>query len=509
MKKTITNITLAITAIVLMGFNQVNAQAQRRTNNGRNAFLSQLHVAMQPNYASNNNTNSLGKKATKQRLDSIVSEKYNTTTSSYGKGSKSLYTYDFNGRILSSVQNIWNDTFSKWQNEYKSVSAYNTQGYRTLSEDYNSWDRANNQWQYAYKNEYTFDNKGNQTSNIYYNWDVASQTFSISQKSKTNFILNSNEKPTISYDSSWNTNTNTYNLGSKTEYTYDANGNRTLELRYYFDGTTWNPNYKTEYTYNANNKVLVELNSNFNNGNWTQSSKNEYVYDANGNTTSRISNYSWNAQTNNWDNGSKDTYTFDANNNQTSRSYASWNSTTKLWENVDKTEFTYEGNGNLTNVSSLNWDKNTNQWVNGSKFQYNYNNSYAAADIVWDLGSLFFKHMVTGGTGQKWINNSWVNDGKFTAYYSANNFNSINESEISSTNVFPNPTSGTITIAANQSIETINVFDISGKLVHSQTNNSKQNNVEIDLSALNNGIYFIHAQTETGEVSKSKVVVSK
>jgi len=117
--------------------------------------------------------------------------------------------------------------------------------------------------------------------------------------------------------------------------------------------------------------------------------------------------------------------------------------------------------------------------------------------------------MITGATAQKWVNNAWVNDIKYTFYYSANNFNGVKENGLTSTNIFPNPTSGIVTIAANQALETIHVFDVSGKLVHSQTNITKQNNVEIDLSALNNGIYFIHAQTENGEVSKSKVVVSK
>ena len=191
MKNTITKITLAITALVLLGFNQVSAQAQRTTNNGRNAFLNQLHFASQPINSNNNSASSLGKKITKQRLDSLVSEKYNTTTNSYGNGSKSYSTYDFNGRILTSTSISWNDTFSTWQNGYKGIYAYNTQGYRTLNENYDSWDRANSKWQYGYKNEYTFDNKGNQTSDVYYSWDMASQTFSISQKSKTNFILNS------------------------------------------------------------------------------------------------------------------------------------------------------------------------------------------------------------------------------------------------------------------------------------------------------------------------------
>jgi len=75
--------------------------------------------------------------------------------------------------------------------------------------------------------------------------------------------------------------------------------------------------------------------------------------------------------------------------------------------------------------------------------------------------------------------------------------------------VYPNPTTGIITIAANQSIETIHIFDVTGKLVYNQTNNTKQNNLEVDLTSLNNGIYFIHAQTANGKFSNSKIVVSK
>jgi alpha-tubulin suppressor-like RCC1 family protein len=74
--------------------------------------------------------------------------------------------------------------------------------------------------------------------------------------------------------------------------------------------------------------------------------------------------------------------------------------------------------------------------------------------------------------------------------------------------VYPNPTSGIVTISTNQTVASIDVFDVTGKLVHSQ-NNIKQHNSSIDLSQLSNGIYFINVQTENGGVSKSKVVVSK
>jgi hypothetical protein len=75
--------------------------------------------------------------------------------------------------------------------------------------------------------------------------------------------------------------------------------------------------------------------------------------------------------------------------------------------------------------------------------------------------------------------------------------------------IYPNPTSGIVSISSNQTIANIEVFDVTGKLVYTQQNNNNQTNLEIDLSALSNGIYLIHAQNNFGGISIRKLVVSK
>ncbi|MCF8429829.1 MAG: FG-GAP-like repeat-containing protein [Bacteroidia bacterium] len=86
----------------------------------------------------------------------------------------------------------------------------------------------------------------------------------------------------------------------------------------------------------------------------------------------------------------------------------------------------------------------------------------------------------------------------------------VNEvNKINHISIYPNPTSGIVTISSNQTIVNIEVFDVTGKAVFSQQNNSHQTNLEIDLSALSNGIYFINVQNNFGGISKSKLVVSK
>ncbi len=85
----------------------------------------------------------------------------------------------------------------------------------------------------------------------------------------------------------------------------------------------------------------------------------------------------------------------------------------------------------------------------------------------------------------------------------------IQEKEMPSTNVYPNPSNGIVTINSNQDIANVNIYDITGKAVHNQEYTNKLNQTEIDLSAINNGIYFIAVQSSNGETSKSKIVLAK
>jgi hypothetical protein len=86
---------------------------------------------------------------------------------------------------------------------------------------------------------------------------------------------------------------------------------------------------------------------------------------------------------------------------------------------------------------------------------------------------------------------------------------SVNEIKNTYLSIFPNPSNGIVSINSNQDIANINVFDITGKAVLNQEYTNKLNQAEIDLSALNNGIYFIAVQSSNGEISKSKIVLAK
>ena len=84
------------------------------------------------------------------------------------------------------------------------------------------------------------------------------------------------------------------------------------------------------------------------------------------------------------------------------------------------------------------------------------------------------------------------------------NFNILNSE--SSISVFPNPTTGIVNIIShNTKIESISVFDISGKTLQ---NNASFAGTTLDLSWLSNGIYFVKIQTPSEQVTH-KIIIQK
>ena len=88
-----------------------------------------------------------------------------------------------------------------------------------------------------------------------------------------------------------------------------------------------------------------------------------------------------------------------------------------------------------------------------------------------------------------------------------------NEFDLNATivSIAPNPTKGNITISADQAIETIYVKNIEGQIVMDQIilqrNENSINKIDLDLSSLINGIYFVQS-TVGSKTSVYKVVKS-
>lgn len=79
---------------------------------------------------------------------------------------------------------------------------------------------------------------------------------------------------------------------------------------------------------------------------------------------------------------------------------------------------------------------------------------------------------------------------------------SISEIEAVEFSLFPNPSAGIIHLQTSETIESVDILDISGKLVLSEENPS----TTLDVSRLNSGNYFIQVTTEMG-VGTEKLIV--
>ena len=84
-----------------------------------------------------------------------------------------------------------------------------------------------------------------------------------------------------------------------------------------------------------------------------------------------------------------------------------------------------------------------------------------------------------------------------------NNPAAISNNRIKGFNYYPNPVNNTLNLSAQDNIEKINIYNISGQEVMNITPNSLQ--TQVDMSRLQNGIYFVKAQIN-GQLTAFKVV---
>ena len=80
----------------------------------------------------------------------------------------------------------------------------------------------------------------------------------------------------------------------------------------------------------------------------------------------------------------------------------------------------------------------------------------------------------------------------------------IDNLELNDLSIFPNPTSSFLTIKSNKLISPISIYDITGKLVLQNKGNS--NEIILDISNLNSGLYFIKSNSQNSSIRKRFIV---
>ena len=81
----------------------------------------------------------------------------------------------------------------------------------------------------------------------------------------------------------------------------------------------------------------------------------------------------------------------------------------------------------------------------------------------------------------------------------------INELSKENVTIYPNPNKGEFSVTNSSDIINLNITDVQGKVVHSM-NDINLNNVEIDITDLEKGMYLINVETVNGTVTETVVV---
>jgi len=72
--------------------------------------------------------------------------------------------------------------------------------------------------------------------------------------------------------------------------------------------------------------------------------------------------------------------------------------------------------------------------------------------------------------------------------------------------VYPNPTHGILTIVSNSVFNQISIYNTLGQVVFVAVSITEEKETIIDISNLNQGIYFIKIKNKTGIISIKKIV---
>jgi hypothetical protein len=368
------------------------------------------------------------------------------------------------------------------------------------------WDYNTNEWKIYESNNYTYNNKFQlESKNIYSfsEWISKNETYFYNNKGLIEKIVF----------------LNFHDFENKLDTEYIA--------QYLYDNHRNDSIYQLDYYSGYPNEIYLKRITRYLN---TYSNKNTEVL------TERIEQY-WSKRLQQYRNRSKQIFDYDSKNNECIQiTYSDFDTLSNLFINtVTDTDFSwhkwngspfnsiekghtnkvyndsiptnsyrfhdeYDNEENLTKHHAEFWNSDSNRWdlaayPSGGEqyFTQKINIKYVSNEMVEKITQYYDK-----------MDSAWVNYRKSTY----KNFLPINSLQKEIINVFPNPSNGFINLETlNYNFNKIEIFDLTGKLL--KTENCFDTQIKIDLSHLNNGIYFIKSQLENGQINNTKIILSK
>ncbi len=442
--------------------------------------------------------------ATKQQLDSIVADFYNSSTNEWYAWLQTTYAYDEYGNLAEYIEyshsneglipyakkefaytaegNIsqqliydWNSNTSAYVLHYQEDYVYNSSGALIEFVVKGTWeDKIDN----TFKIEYAYD-KGNLISYIRFVWENAEWVNSY----KKEYIYNGTSLINEDYFL-WNEINNQFDIYSRSNYYYNDDNLTKIESHNYFNSDS----VKRIYEYNDQNKKTLSLTTKKedNSDLWQMNWKTEFIYDDDMNMLAE-NRYTWDDELNDWKHTQERDYSFA--------------------ENANLTEFVYH--------EGIYSDELNPQF----KYTYEYNDSFSFDDLVlpsismnnysWpgvsyynlNYDSIENKHMKTSHRLYWWNVNDqeWKINNHSHYYYSDKFIDGVQENITNEIIVYPNPASDFIVFETPRASYPIKVLicDIQGKTVLERDLSDSK----LSIKGLKSGMYLYQVHFENSIIS--------
>ena len=287
------------------------------------------------------------------------------------------------------------------------------------------------------------------------------------------------------------------------DYTYDENGNRLTRSNYNSFGT---PNFTLggiyNYFYNEDNK-LTNWELYMNGTDLMQLCT--LTYNNNGQVVQEIGQDAFNSG--NMEDSWKIDYQYNSDGTLKSTAQSFWSG---YWSVYGTELFYYDNNKNC-----IKWDHKDGNTVTDRK-EYEYNMEYSADQLVMPLEPEFETKNLVAMNNMVTVQHWYTQDGVGSLVYVCDyiydydtlNYTGVSNQSLAATDlrVYPNPASDLITIAANNTIiSNVDVIDNTGKVVLRKSHLNKEE-VNLDLTILKSGIYYVRLATSKGMFTERLIV---
>lgn len=290
----------------------------------------------------------------------------------------------------------------------------------------------------------------------------------------------------------------------RTLYNYASNGKISMKVYQIFNGSSWETFDSTSYTFDAfGNQVTSAVYSVFNGNtlNYTDTA----VYQPNSSKLISYIDYYFDFQTSVLAPSSKVLATYAGNNLQNLKIYNS--SGTGPWVYVFKLDYSYIGNQctGFIGYEVTNGQPSTTPTAVGT-FTFDAQNRFKEYELILDgepLGKNTIQYDAQGFMTKDDYYTPDQNNGSLYLYESRSYFYqataSLDEEQKIDVTIYPNPTVNMVQIVSAEKLNSVTVTNSMGQVLISQME------MQVDLSHLPAGNYFITGQSDKGNFRKSIV----